>query len=115
MADAASGRNPRSASSSSGSSRKKPPSRLQRQAPASLQISPSPSQWNVAIPLLTPVATSPISPPRLPVAVKSQEEEAKEEETESKKLPVVFKNWQHPATSFSYELGQRRPSSSVTG
>ncbi|XP_010024003.2 splicing factor, arginine/serine-rich 19 [Eucalyptus grandis] len=40
------------------------PSRLQRRAPASLQIaSPASQQWNVAIPLLSPLASSPTSPP----------------------------------------------------
>ncbi|KAK4786881.1 hypothetical protein SAY86_010714 [Trapa natans] len=98
MTDAVSGGNLRSAASSGVSSRKKPPSRLQRQAPASLHISPSPPEWNVAIPLLTPLATSPISPPRLLAAEKPQE------------VQPVFKKWQHPAAPFSYELGQRRPS-----
>lgn len=40
---------------------RRPPSRLQRRAPSSLQISPA-ADWKVAIPLLSPLATSPSSP-----------------------------------------------------
>jgi hypothetical protein len=84
------------------------PSRLQRRRPASLQISPaSSSSWNAAIPLLSPLITSPTamdmksrddppSPPRIQV-------------TEGEK-PVVFKKWQHPAAPFCYELAPFKPS-----
>lgn len=84
------------------------PSRLQRRRPASLQISPaSSSSWNAAIPLLSPLITSPTamdmksrddppSPPRIQV-------------TEGER-PVVFKKWQHPAAPFCYELAPFKPS-----
>ncbi|XP_022761131.1 uncharacterized protein At4g14450, chloroplastic-like [Durio zibethinus] len=80
------------------------PSRLQRRAPASLQICPV-SSWNVAIPLLSPLASSPpsidrrttekrVEPPR-------QEHQRQSQATEPEKL--VFKMWQHPAAPFCYE------------
>lgn len=114
MADSVSGRSPRYTASSGGASRQRPPSRLQRQAPASLQISPAAPQWNVAIPLLTPLATSPASPPRLttggrPAAEAAVAEQSRDDPPESKKQPV-FKKWQHPAAPFCCEMGPRRPS-----
>lgn len=108
MADAIPGRNPRNTASSSGAARQKPPSRLQRQAPASLQIGQAAPQWNVAIPLLTPLATSPTSPPRLSAGERPAVEQSRDEPPESKKLPA-FKKWQHPAAPFCYEMGPRRP------
>ncbi|KAL7177711.1 hypothetical protein ACSBR2_030973 [Camellia fascicularis] len=76
------------------SGNRKQSSRLQRQAPASIQIRPA--DWKAAIPLLSPLITSPTSHD-LTVEMKScnnQQEPAK---------PIVFKKWQHPAAPFSYE------------
>ncbi|GMN53470.1 hypothetical protein TIFTF001_022606 [Ficus carica] len=86
------------------------PSRLQRRAPASLQISPV-SDWNVAIPLLSPLA-SPSSPPAAAAPPKPKPKpkpldrtaDAKSRDADSDKPPVVvFKKWQHPAAPFCCE------------
>ncbi|MBA0858034.1 hypothetical protein Goshw_020543 [Gossypium schwendimanii] len=89
------------------------PSRLQRRAPASLQISPVAS-WNIAIPLLSPLACSPPSidrrtterteepPPR------QEQQQRQSQKTEPEKL--VFKMWQHPAAPFCYEPASLVPS-----
>lgn len=76
------------------------PSRLQRRRPASLQISPA-SSWNVAIPLLSPLATSPTTTNNkdLTMRVESRQEQRSAEGDK----PVVFKKWQHPAAPFCYE------------
>ncbi|XP_019427337.1 PREDICTED: uncharacterized protein At4g14450, chloroplastic-like [Lupinus angustifolius] len=75
------------------------PSRLQRRAPSSLQINRE-IKWNVAIPLLSPLA----SPPPLPMEVKPQEMKPKYVgAAEMEKVTVVFKMWQHPAAPFCYE------------
>ncbi|KEH42700.1 hypothetical protein MtrunA17_Chr1g0186491 [Medicago truncatula] len=71
------------------------PSRLQKRAPSSLQINRS-IQWNVAIPLLSPLSSSP--PPQLPDTRPSQGVTA-----EPEKVIVTFKNWQHPAAPFCHE------------
>ncbi|KAJ4722638.1 putative ATBET12 [Melia azedarach] len=82
------------------------PSRLQRRRPASLQISPV-SSWNVAIPLLSPLASSPTSIDQT-IEVKSRSESRQEPRTEGEK--PVFKKWQHPAAPFCYESGPIKPS-----
>ncbi|XAR49005.1 hypothetical protein NMG60_11032019 [Bertholletia excelsa] len=76
---------------------KQQPSRLQRQAPPSLQISPV-TDWNAAIPLLTPLVTS---PPSLDLTVESQSSRGQQRMEPEK--PVVFKKWQHPAAPLCYE------------
>lgn len=70
------------------------PSRLQRRAPSSLQINRS-LKWNVAIPLLSPLASSPP-----PLEVKPPQDPPQHE---PEKVSVSFKNWQHPAAPFCYE------------
>ncbi|KAL3334697.1 hypothetical protein AABB24_031095 [Solanum stoloniferum] len=91
--------------SSSGDRRQ--PSRLQRRAPASIQVDRV-TDWNVAIPLLSPLITSPTSPEsdNLKAAINTfsssvHKEEVKKEHTE--KPVMVFKKWQHPASPFCYE------------
>ncbi|KAK4357051.1 hypothetical protein RND71_022661 [Anisodus tanguticus] len=80
------------------------PSRLQRRAPASIQINRT-SDWNVAIPLLSPLITSPVSPnddENLKSVINhmaNKKEEVKKEE----KPVMVFKKWQHPAAPFCHE------------
>ncbi|RVW58002.1 hypothetical protein CK203_113097 [Vitis vinifera] len=71
---------------------RRPPSRLQRRAPSSLQISPA-ADWKVAIPLLSPLATSPSSPKLIDrtAEVKPKEEPRQMKEGEK----PVFKKWQH--------------------
>ncbi|KAF3456839.1 hypothetical protein FNV43_RR01493 [Rhamnella rubrinervis] len=86
---------------------RRPPSRLQRRAPASLQISPV-SDWNIAIPLLSPLV-SPTSPKAVAdrtVEIKSREEQRHHhhhDQNEEPKKQVVFNKWQHPAAPFCYE------------
>ncbi|KAI6693436.1 hypothetical protein NL676_021146 [Syzygium grande] len=104
-----------------GGGRGRQPSRLQRRAPASLQIaSPASRQWNVAIPLLSPLASSPTSPrlaadrsppspsssaPPPPAAGAGGAKQRGGEEP-----AVAFKKWQHPAAPFCYEPAQRKAS-----
>ncbi|KAG6593848.1 putative protein, chloroplastic, partial [Cucurbita argyrosperma subsp. argyrosperma] len=97
--------------------RKQQPSRLQRRAPASLQISRS--DWKVAIPLLSPLV-SPSSPTEIQnwtadsgsISSSSSHHHHhhhhhhKESEPEK---PPVFKKWQHPAAPFHYDSGSRAP------
>ncbi|XP_057471107.1 uncharacterized protein At4g14450, chloroplastic-like [Actinidia eriantha] len=74
-------------------------SRLQRRAPASIQISPV-SDWKAAIPLLSPLITS---PPSLDLTVEIKScTNIKHHPTEPEK-PIVLKAWQHPAVPFCYE------------
>ncbi|PWA46386.1 hypothetical protein CTI12_AA509200 [Artemisia annua] len=69
--------------------------RLQRRAPASIQVSPA-TTWNVAIPLLSPLISSPE-----PHIVNTEKVAAP---TENKTAPApVYKMWQHPAAPFYYE------------
>nr|XP_004495310.1 uncharacterized protein At4g14450, chloroplastic [Cicer arietinum] len=78
------------------------PSRLQKRAPSSLQINRS-LQWNVAIPLLSPLASS---PPPQPIDTRpSQDPSHRHQGTaaEPEKVVVTFKNWQHPAAPFCYD------------
>ncbi|GFP95904.1 uncharacterized protein at4g14450 chloroplastic [Phtheirospermum japonicum] len=75
------------------------PNRLQRRAPASLQISPV-TEWNVAIPLLSPLVQSPASGFNPTVEIKS---------SCSEKPVVVMKKWQHPAAPFCYDAAPFRP------
>lgn len=64
---------------------------------------------NVAIPLLSPLITSPTSPESddLKAAINAfsnsvPKEEVKKEHTEKKPV-MAFKKWQHPAAPFCYE------------
>ncbi|KAG7996813.1 hypothetical protein I3843_01G180200 [Carya illinoinensis] len=84
------------------------PSRLQRRAPASLQISTPSSTWNVAIPLLSPLAASPTSPKLVTDRTVDMRprEESRQLCSEPEKL-VSFKKWQHPAAPFCYEPAPR--------
>ncbi|KAI3804280.1 hypothetical protein L1987_25701 [Smallanthus sonchifolius] len=94
------------------------PSRLQRRAPASIQVTPV-SNWNVAIPLLSPLATSPdakrncieISKEECRIAVSSDVKSV----SESEKAPIVCKKWQHPAAPFFYEPAPTLLQSICTG
>ncbi|XP_058761817.1 uncharacterized protein At4g14450, chloroplastic-like [Vicia villosa] len=80
------------------------PNRLQSRAPSSLQINRT-VDWNVAIPLLSPVDSSP-PPQQLPLAAKREElkpnqQQQRRQIAETEK--IVFKKWQHPAAPFCYE------------
>ncbi|KAK6929811.1 hypothetical protein RJ641_003905 [Dillenia turbinata] len=89
-------------------------SRLQRRAPASIQITPV-SDWKVAIPLLSPLATSPSSPPRnLTSEIKSKEISQSQQSFSAAAAAAadqkpVFKKWQHPAAPFCYESAPLMP------
>ncbi|XP_010440461.1 PREDICTED: uncharacterized protein At4g14450, chloroplastic-like [Camelina sativa] len=78
-------------------------SQLQRRGP-SLMIKPSSvSNWNVVIPLLSPVPPSPTSSFEFQSHVPPpQNKTEKPGEEEVKKTPV-FKKWKHPASPVSYE------------
>ncbi|CAL9225329.1 unnamed protein product [Arabidopsis halleri] len=77
-------------------------SQLQRRTP-SLMIKPTSSfsNWNVAIPLLSPLALSPTSSFHQSHVPPPHNKTGKPVE-EVKKTPD-FKKWQHPASPFCYE------------
>ncbi|KAF7807015.1 uncharacterized protein G2W53_039176 [Senna tora] len=89
-----------------GAGSRRQPSRLQRRAPSSLLVN-RPCDWNVAIPLLSPLATSPTTEEQAPAA--TREDAAQQEPLQSKRFTsaepekAVFKTWQHPAAPFWYE------------
>ncbi|OVA02442.1 hypothetical protein BVC80_9099g264 [Macleaya cordata] len=90
-------------------------SRLQRRAPASIQVNPASSfaaGWKVAIPLLSPLAMSPTSPPKFgdrtaEISSSSNREESRQISTSSSQTTTTekpsLKTWQHPAGPFYYE------------
>ncbi|PON32321.1 hypothetical protein PanWU01x14_362290 [Parasponia andersonii] len=86
----------------SGACLRRQPSRLQRRAPASLQISPV-SDWNVAIPLLSPLASPSSSPKALDRTAENKSREDQRRLVAEPDKPIVFKKWQHPAAPFCYE------------
>ncbi|XP_047955899.1 uncharacterized protein At4g14450, chloroplastic-like [Salvia hispanica] len=79
------------------SSARRQSNRLQRRAPASLQIGPAP-EWKAAIPLLSPLIQSPTSDDAA-LEVRSETSAA----AVAEKPVVVMKKWQHPAAPFGYE------------
>ncbi|KAG6420120.1 hypothetical protein SASPL_116638 [Salvia splendens] len=84
------------------SGRRKQLSRLQRRAPTSIQINPV-SEWNVAIPLLSPLVQSPNN---LTAEIKACSSSGKEPAVSAAEKPaaaVVLKKWQHPAAPFCHE------------
>ncbi|KAH6808985.1 hypothetical protein C2S51_026768 [Perilla frutescens var. frutescens] len=81
------------------SAARRQPNRLQKRAPASLQISPV-VEWKAAIPLLSPLV-SPTSDD-LKIEVRSCSNSGKEPSAGEKSV-VVMKKWQHPAAPFGYE------------
>ncbi|WOH12743.1 hypothetical protein DCAR_0832251 [Daucus carota subsp. sativus] len=85
-------------------------SRLQKRAPASIKISPA-TDWNVAIPLLSPLDGSPPSLPLRASEIKDCRDNARKNNvTEKAPAPVVYKKWQHPAAPFCYnETAPMRP------
>lgn len=84
------------------SAARRQPNRLQKRAPASLQISPA-AEWKAAIPLLSPLVQSPASDDS-PVEVRSCPNEGNEPSAAAAEKPVVvMKKWQHPAAPFGYE------------
>ncbi|KAK4266110.1 hypothetical protein QN277_027079 [Acacia crassicarpa] len=91
-----------------GSRKQQQPSRLQMRAPSSLQVNRS-YDWNVAIPLLSPLASSP--PPVKLGAPATEREEARQQQRQQEAEPekVVFKKWQHPAAPFCYEQASVAP------
>ncbi|VFQ63357.1 unnamed protein product [Cuscuta campestris] len=88
--------------------RRRQPGRLQRKAPASIQINRA-TDWNVAIPLLSPLITSPVSSD-LTAAVElcSNSSREKEAEREAEKpsataTAAAVKEWNHPAAPFCFD------------
>ncbi|KAJ4866502.1 hypothetical protein Rs2_51973 [Raphanus sativus] len=79
----------------------RPSNKLQRRLP-SLKIEITPvTSWNVAIPLLSPLASSPKSSFDQS-AVALCQNQAEKPAHEVKKTPVL-KKWQHPASPFCYD------------
>ncbi|MBA0799989.1 hypothetical protein Gohar_010466 [Gossypium harknessii] len=76
------------------------PSRLQRHAPSSIQINQV-STRNVAIPLLSPLVSSPPSFDQR--MTEKREEPPRQEQKAADPKKLVFKIWQHPAAPFYYE------------
>ncbi|KAE8731198.1 Helicase protein with RING/U-box domain [Hibiscus syriacus] len=74
--------------------------RLQYRAPASLKINPA-SSWKIAIPLLSPLASSPPSIDRRQEPPREEHQPRQIQRTEPEKL--VFKMWQHPAAPLCCE------------
>lgn len=73
------------------------PTRLQSQAPASIEIKRAPN-WNMAIPLLSPlVSPSSCGNPGQEEALLMAENKAREEAK-----GLSFTKWQHPAAPFYY-------------
>ncbi|KAL3828708.1 hypothetical protein ACJIZ3_017510 [Penstemon smallii] len=87
------------------SSARRQSNRLQRRAPASIQIGPV-SEWNVAIPLLSPLIQSPTES-NLTAEIKAccpkSNKELMMASASADKPVVVMKKWQHPAAPFCYE------------
>lgn len=81
-------------------------SRLQRRAPASIQVTPV-SNWNVAIPLLSPLITSPDAKRNCVEVIEDEHRRGvncdNKSVLEAEKAPIVCKKWQHPAAPFYYE------------
>ncbi|CAN1123165.1 Uncharacterized protein At4g14450, chloroplastic [Linum perenne] len=67
---------------------------------------PSSLFWNVAIPLLSPVETSPTSIERK----QQQNQILNQQRGGEADKPIVFKKWQHPAAPFCYEPEKLKPS-----
>uniref|UniRef100_A0A2N9IC21 Uncharacterized protein n=1 Tax=Fagus sylvatica TaxID=28930 RepID=A0A2N9IC21_FAGSY len=79
---------------------------LQRRAPDSLQIStPSPA-WNVAIPLLSPLAASP-HPAGYPKLGVDEPRQLQQPQIVTEPEKVAVKKWQHPAAPFCYGQAPR--------
>ncbi|XP_057475209.1 uncharacterized protein At4g14450, chloroplastic-like [Actinidia eriantha] len=76
-------------------------SRLQRRRPASIQINPV-TDWKAAIPLLSPLITSPTSQD-LTADIKSCNNQLHRNQASDPEKPIVFKKWHHPAAPFCYE------------
>ncbi|KAL2920400.1 hypothetical protein RDABS01_011891 [Bienertia sinuspersici] len=80
----------------SSTNRQREPSRLQRRAPASIQVNRT-IDWNVAIPLLSPLDSSSSSINR------AAEIQHSAPQVTDPTMQVVFKKWQHPAAPFYYD------------
>ncbi|XP_075486482.1 uncharacterized protein At4g14450, chloroplastic [Primulina tabacum] len=75
--------------------------RLQRCAPASIQIAPA-TEWNVAIPLLSPLILSNHLTDEIK-AFSDRKNQSSAPATVAEKPAVVIKKWQHPAQPSGYE------------
>ncbi|KAJ4954471.1 hypothetical protein NE237_011254 [Protea cynaroides] len=93
-----------------GGNKKRTPTRLQRRAPASIEVNPPTtvaSNWKVAIPLLSPLVLSPVSPnPKFEdrtADLKSRDAPSRQDSHLSESERPNFKSWQHPAAPFHYD------------
>ncbi|XP_077240288.1 uncharacterized protein At4g14450, chloroplastic-like [Tasmannia lanceolata] len=84
------------------------PSRLQRRAPASIEVKLG-SDWNIAIPLLSPLVVT--SPPPLfdDRTVEIPKEELGVDRQPSINQKPNFRSWQHPAAPFYAEPAPAMP------
>ncbi|MCL7022757.1 hypothetical protein MKW94_003509 [Papaver nudicaule] len=87
--------------------RKQSTSRLQRRAPASIQVNPASSfaqGWKVAIPLLSPLAMSPTSPQfNGDRTADISSASASSSSVSAEKANLIKSNWQHPSAPFHYD------------
>ncbi|KAB2065022.1 hypothetical protein E1A91_A09G064100v1 [Gossypium mustelinum] len=83
------------------------PNQLQRHAPSSIQINQVLTR-NVAIPLLSPLVSSPPSFDQRMTEKRKEPPRQEQKAADPKKL--VFKIWQHPTVPFYYEPSPLLPS-----
>lgn len=90
--------------SGAGGSQSESPTRLQSRAPASIDIKQA-SNWNVAIPLLSPL----VSPSSCGSSGKEDVLLMAENKAREEAKGPTFTKWQHPAAPFYYGPVPRAP------
>ncbi|XP_068640954.1 uncharacterized protein At4g14450, chloroplastic-like [Aristolochia californica] len=80
--------------------------RIHRRAPASIQVRPASSfasEWKVAIPLLSPLATTSPQSSFEDMKVEASPEDLCNDRRSSDGEKIISLSWQHPAAPFYYE------------
>lgn len=96
------------ASTSTNSAQLRPPTRLQKRAPSSVQVPPA-GEWKVAIPLLSPLAISPPSSPTFSSLVDGTKSDVRQSEGPSRAErrshgeKMQMWRWENPASPFFYK------------